>query len=169
MKDEKPAAKAAPEVDPTDGEEHPDYPGLTRGDVKKAQAKAREKIEAAKRKALLARAQEDEERRLQAEEMNGPDSVIGEEIPGGGPLNDIVEVVLDMPVVAYGKGDHNAWIQLNGKRKYRGQKITCRRHIANDLLWIANRMAINEAARMGEDRFSFYQRPRNAEIKRSTA
>lgn len=132
-----------------DGNEpHPDYPGLTRADVKAAQDRARKRAEDARKKAALKDIEDAEFKRVEEEEG----------ITAGGPGNDMVEVTLDMPPVAYGKNDTDAWIQLDGKRYRRGQTLLLRRRVAHDLLFIAQQMRLNESARLGEDKFAFYQR-----------
>ena len=125
-----------------DAEPHPDYLGLTRGQVRKAQAKAKLRAEEARVAAALKRVEDEETKRLIEEEGLVADGVLGQ----------MVEIVLDMPAVAYGKNDTDAWIQINGKRYYRGKKYTVRLSLANDLLYIADRMKLNESARIGEDR-----------------
>jgi hypothetical protein len=138
---------------PNDTEAHPDYPGLTRADVREAQKKALLKAEKARKEAAMARVELEETKRLQMEEG----------ITAGGPGSEFVEIDLQMPIVAYGKHDTDAWIQIDGKRFRRGRH-TVRRSQAHDLLYIASRMAMNESARLGEDRFAFYQQVRQTVI-----
>ena len=136
-------------------EPHPDYPGLTRGQVETARANARKKLEAARVKAAMQRAEDAELQRLKMEEG----------VTVGGAGAEMVEIDLDMPVVAYGKNDTGAWIQIDGKRFKRGRN-TVSRSQAHDLLFIAHCMRKNESARLGEDSFAFYQRQRNESVTR---
>lgn len=146
--------KPADIADPALDREHPDYPGLTARDVREAQAAARKKLEAERKKAASERVEKAELERLRNEEG----------LVVAGPMGEIVEVVLDMPVVAYGERDTDAWIAINGRRFYRGIKYKLPRAQAMELLFIADRMARNESARLGQDSFAYYQTKRNAQV-----
>jgi hypothetical protein len=151
--DEKPAV-TEPEADPQLAP-HPDYPGLNFKQVEQARASARKKLEAARVKAAMQRAEDAELERLKMEEG----------MVVGGSAGEMVEIDLQMPVVAYGKSDTDAWIQINGRRYKRGRNIV-HRSLAHDLLYIADRMQKNESARLGQDSFAFYQQKHPVSVSR---
>lgn len=134
------------EVVSMDNEDHPDYPGLTRGEVAAALERARAKAEKARRQALMEKVEKEELQRLKVEE--------------GISTEPMVEFILDMPTVAYGKLDHNAWIMINGRKYYAGQKIVTTLSLARDMMHIAYCMRKNESQRLGQDPRDFYL-PRN--------
>lgn len=124
------------------------HPVLTDAQVETAKAAARKKAEAARVKSAQELLEKEETQRLMTEEG----------ITSGGPLNDMVEITLDLAPAS-------EYIAINGKRYLHGRKYTVRRAVANDLLWIQDRGHENERARLGQDRFAFYQRKRAPEIK----
>lgn len=127
---------------------HPDYPGLTRHQVKQAQASARKKLEAARVKAAMSRAEKAELERLEREEG----------IVAAGVLGEMVEIKLDLALPM-------PYIMLDGKKFLHGHTYTVTRAQANDLFYIQWKGHEQEAARLGVDRFAFYQQAKAPEVK----
>jgi hypothetical protein len=138
----KPAAEV-PAVE-NGAEPHPDYAGLTRSQVAGAHEKARKSLVAAREKAALKRAELDEMNRIEREEGVVADGVLGEVV-----TIESLDLAINTP-----------WLQIDGKRYHNGKPVTARRSVINDLLYMADRTHINEASRLGVDRFAFYQEKR---------
>lgn len=119
----------------TDREPHPDYPGMTRGEVEKAKAKARARLESDRAKAALARIEDAEYERLQKEE--------------GVSTEEMVEVTLNL---APDMKD----LRIDGKIYQNGFKGVVRSSVARDMLYMQWTGWRNESARLGEDRYAFY-------------
>lgn len=133
---------------PDDNEPHPTHPGLTKGDVRKAQARAAAKVEAARKKAALERIEHDEEEKLRAAmgETNRTEHITANLRPDD---KEIVEITLNLP-------PHMLDVRLDGVIYQNGKTIRCIRAIAKELLYVQSKGWEHESARMGEDRFAFY-------------
>lgn len=121
-----------------DTDPHPDYPGLTHGDVKKAKASALAKAEKARRDAAMKRVEAEEVDRLKQEE-------------GIDTNEEMVEIVLDL-------APDMPWLSTNGVRYEHGRKYRVRRSVAQDLLARQFAGHQNESRRLGQDANAFYQK-----------
>lgn len=136
-----PQPAAEPEIDAS--EPHPDYPGLTYGQVAEARANARKQLDKARVKAAMSRAENAEIERLEREEG----------LVATGVLGEMVQIKLDLAI-------NTPWLAIDGKRFYHAHTYTVPRAVANDLLYMQWKTHVNEAIRLGEDRMSFYMKER---------
>ena len=124
-------------------EPHPDYPGLTYGDVEKARADARAKLVANQKKAAMSRATAAEMDRIEREEG----------IVASGPMGERVSIKMDLAI-------NTPWLALDGQRFLHGKTYTVTRAQAADLMSMQYYTHRNEAVRLGEDRMAFYTKER---------
>jgi hypothetical protein len=121
--------------DAKDSAPHPDYPGMTRGEVAKAQARARSRLESDRSKAALAKIEDAEYDRLQREE--------------GISTEEMVEISLNL---APDMKD----LRIDGKIYANGYRGAVKASLARDMLYMQWKGWLNESARLGEDRYAFY-------------
>ena len=118
---------------------HPDFPGLTYADVAKAHKSARDKADAARKAAAMTRAEEAEAKRLEREEG----------VTTGGIEAEMVEITLDLPV-------HMDRVVIDGAQYFNRKTYRVPRGKAATMLEIQYRGQEAEAARLGQDKMSFY-------------
>ena len=125
------------EIERKASDPHPDYPGLTYGDVDKAQKKAKEKAEAARRQSAMDRAVADELARLEREE--------GLNVEGG----NMVRLRLNLcPTMKE--------LRIDGRLYQHGREYTVPEAKARDMLYMQYKGWEQESARKGDDKYAFY-------------
>lgn len=128
---------------PDDGEPDPEVPSLTRGQVRKARARAQAAVEKARIEAAMERVEAAEKARLEREEGS---SITGE---------PVIEVVLNLcPTMKH--------IALDGKLYMHRGKYPVRESVARELLFTMYKGWEQEAARQGQDKLAFYMSRANA-------
>lgn len=122
-------------ADPNADLPHPDYPGLTYGEVEKAKKLARLEAEKKQRAAAMARVTEQELKRIEQEE--------------GVSTEEIVEITLNL-------SPDTKELVIDGKRYQNGRTVRVPASRARDMLYMQYRGWLNESARLGEDKIAFY-------------
>jgi|SRR5579864_1199562 len=124
------------------------HPVLTDMEVEAARASAKTKALAAQKKKAKERLEEEEMQRL----------VVEEGLTEGGPLDEMVEITLNLAV-------NQPYLSTNGFKFMHGGTYKVRRSVANDLLYRQDQGHKAEAARLGVDSFAFYQQKKAPVIR----
>lgn len=124
------------------------HPILTDAQVDAAKAKALKTAQVARVKAAMEDIEKQEAQRLLEEEG----------MSAGGVLDEMVSITLDL-------SPDMPWLRINGISYENRKTYTVRRARANDLMFMQMRGWMNETARKGDDRFSYYQQARAPLIK----
>jgi len=124
------------------------HPDLTNEEFKAAQAKARAKIIADRKKVAAKMVEEQEIRRLADEENMRPDDDTG---------GDLVTIQIDIAPYAPN-------ITLDGRQYWPGQIVTCKRRVADSLREIMFNTWRHEHTLKDEPLTQFYQRQRLTKV-----
>lgn len=129
-------------------EDHPDYPGLTRAEVEQAKARAKKKVEAARKEDALDRIADQEEINLR--EAMGQTERTMRELENLSPVNrEMVEIELNL-------APQMADIRIDGVIYRNRGKYTVTRAKAMDMLRMQFEGWRHEAQRKGDDSYAFY-------------
>ena len=109
-------------VEEFEDEEPSGHPILTKAEIEQARATARKRLEAERKKAAMKAVEEEETLRLQVEEG----------MTVGGPADDMVTIIIDVP--RFAACDRvSTGLAINGRPYRHGETHTVPRHVADTL------------------------------------
>lgn len=139
-----------PEIkrEPKDSDQHPDYDGLTWGDVHAAQKRADDKVRKAQKAEMLSRIEEQHERTLL--DSMGQTERVKKETENLGPVDrELVNITLALP-------PQMPEIRIDGVIYHDRITHTVTRAKASEMLKIQYEGWRHEAQRKGDDSWAFY-------------
>jgi hypothetical protein len=142
--------------EPKDTEPHPEFPGLTWGDVRKARNKAAVTREAEKRAEALKRIEEQELEALRA--ADGESERNRREMENLDPVNrELVDITLNLsPQMCPDSRDPTVGMRIDGVVYRNRHTYTVTRAKAAEMLRIQHLGWEQESERMGQDKNAFY-------------